>query len=363
MIESEDLLFHYTSEKTALLYILNTRKIRFGKLQNTNDPKESLNCIPEIDIDYGFMHGRFINISTLKARDLKFATEDIELEKMHEKYGVICFTSDKKSNHIFDRGFAKPRMWAQYGEMHAGACIVIDKKEFDKEFNKIKSFKKSRRVTYNLNEKNKSFILELEKKDIVNNKVNEKYQKLYNEKISNILFNKSIDWKEENEYRYLIEMGDNPYIDISKSLKGIIFSYKHNNSMDKYLIERANKENIELFKLSWINGIPTIINLLLLSENNKLISLYEKLTEIIIDKVPNKDEKGNIFNLITDQKNKEYLNVEKIIEIVKSYYNNLYSDSQNIESTRILIHKLEETIKEMNNKTYNETVDLNYSGE
>ena len=108
---SESFVYHYTKRETALEKILPTGKIMLNVLEKTNDPREYL--------DWGITG---VNGS----EDMKPFWQALALvnENRKRKTKVLCMTRDDYQKHtrfrLMRRGFARSRMWAQYGEGHKG---------------------------------------------------------------------------------------------------------------------------------------------------------------------------------------------------------------------------------------------------
>lgn len=115
-------LYHFTSiEKAAL--ILDSKSLKFSKITSTND---TLEAKPKMS---------YKNISSNE--NLKKIFD--EINKINRKYiQLLCFSKDnkieKKSNSQITslsdysgRGFALPRMWAQYAHNNDGVCFVFNK--------------------------------------------------------------------------------------------------------------------------------------------------------------------------------------------------------------------------------------------
>ena len=120
---SDEFLFHYTSVERAAAIAL-TGSIVLSPLNVLNDPRESqeggtirvaygLGPRPLDDADLVGQHDRIV-------RDLRASIR------------VACFTRDSRGRPGFAedadaRGFARPRMWAQYADASRGCCIAFDR--------------------------------------------------------------------------------------------------------------------------------------------------------------------------------------------------------------------------------------------
>jgi hypothetical protein len=112
-------IYHYSPFAKV---ILNNRTLKFGMYTKTNDPKESKDWMFEVGSNEGVDVGCY-NMDELGSwfsRELKAKTR------------LACFAMDAEpltGTHfidIFNRGFCKPKMWAQYADRHRGVCLVFD---------------------------------------------------------------------------------------------------------------------------------------------------------------------------------------------------------------------------------------------
>lgn len=123
--DPDEYLYHYTTFETAIK-ILYSDKFRFSPLSKTNDTTEQ-----KLRIRYAFevQEEQRENISIFEKYWLNWTTNS----------KLLCFSQDRskslsgKFNNRFDvsgRGFALPRMWAQYAGKNSGVCFVVRKKPF-----------------------------------------------------------------------------------------------------------------------------------------------------------------------------------------------------------------------------------------
>lgn len=223
-------MYHYTSVDTLIKYILPQKRLRFSRLDATNDPEErkwhictGLNDAGVGDAEYLEFFKNAAYISCLIALNAR----------------VLCFSQDNDEDEIecmgrpyTGKGFARPRMWAQYAENHTGVCLVFDKKKVVDAFNEANknvlhyADDVSYEALWNLLEQapdaqrlNTSDIGKTAK-EIAREKI-EKYNKIY-------FFSKHKDWKEEHEFRLVAkpEVEQDIFLDIDGLMCGIILGDK-----------------------------------------------------------------------------------------------------------------------------------------
>ena len=234
-------LYHYTSFEAAIR-ILYGNTLLFGKLSNANDITES-----KIRISY---ENSADTPNKQYYKECKTITDYLIGEK--DGFQILCFSMDtcvkerKKSNYLqnimgneayYDvsgRGFALPRMWAQYANDHKGLCLIFNKDTLIEKVKSERSFFKAGPVKY---------------KDILSTyhikekQVNSLFNKIKNESNGNLpyltamkntdflnynFFEKSSDWSNEQEYRIIIytnsrESERQQISNISDAIEGIVY--------------------------------------------------------------------------------------------------------------------------------------------
>lgn len=241
-------LYHYTSFEIFKKYILPEKRLRFSRFGKSRDPYEFM---PH-DFIYEFYPYWEEDYSS-KAR-LGIKNKLMELEKYWKNSQFLSFVMDNPNSR---KGSMKPRMWEQYGNKHKGVCLVFSFTQLMEDFSKLSySRKYHQKIVYKKNLcpfhslRNPNELL----KEISSpNYLDTKFRKYF--------FAKDKDYSQENEYRFLL-MGntpDNHYLDISKSLTGIIFGANIPiTTNDSYVqfIKRIFPE-IEIQSTDWINGVAT----------------------------------------------------------------------------------------------------------
>ncbi|MBM4055883.1 MAG: DUF2971 domain-containing protein [Planctomycetes bacterium] len=119
--ESERLIYHYTNGITAIDKILSKGKLRLGPMMNTNDPRENRN--------WSFVAEG--NANTQHSDEAFFQVQNALNSAFKRESKVASFSMDDHENalalpkEIFYRGYARSRMWSQYGNQHKGICLVF----------------------------------------------------------------------------------------------------------------------------------------------------------------------------------------------------------------------------------------------
>ena len=173
-------LFHYTSFASALK-IISSQRLIFGDFNNMNDISESRREI----------------------------FDDVAIAELN-RYKSISFTKDKREK----RGFEIDSLWGYYAEKGNGACLVFDKSKLILQLKGKKEFHRYGQIQYTKNFTNAVFF-----EDGVES-VNKQIERRYRD----IFFTKSMDWRMENEYRFLIrsEQDNNDFLEYEDALIAVI---------------------------------------------------------------------------------------------------------------------------------------------
>lgn len=268
--DSTKYLYHYTGIEKAIK-ILYSNKLRFSEIQKTNDTAES-----KIRIVYKNNNGQIMDKNNGKVQ----IVSDY-FKQYHDIVRLLCFSMDQTlssknykeavnchPNHKLDqyydvsgRGFALPRMWAQYATDNSGVCFIINKELFEEQLQKQVQIYTSRKVVY------KSFFTHFtigeDKLDSIYEKVkmvtngslplisliqnDEDFQK-YN------FFVKLKDWENEHEYRYIAVIEEKkPPLEIGnlqKYLAGVVIGEKIDPAFET-VIKKLVFDNCSVKKISF----------------------------------------------------------------------------------------------------------------
>ena len=148
--DSVDALFHYTKLPIAVEKILFDRKLRLSLTKNTNDPRE---------YSYRYFYATGSRMPPGFQHLYTQALDELD-RLLHSEGRILCFCSNKRPTIMSDRshaqedpmavptGWAKPRMWAQYGLNHTGVCLVFSKEELERQLSHIADFNRFDFVRY-----------------------------------------------------------------------------------------------------------------------------------------------------------------------------------------------------------------------
>lgn len=161
-------------------------------------------------------------------------------------------------------GFFKPRMWAQYGENHRGICIVVSRDALANSIkNEYKNFGFYRgEIKYNdsFMKTRKAYHVDITDQgsmDFRSYFIKEHLIKFREE----LFFTKTSDWRDENEYRFLL-LTDNEkseyFVDIRNSIRAIFVGIDFPKVYMETVRRLAKKFDADVFELEINDGIPRV---------------------------------------------------------------------------------------------------------
>jgi hypothetical protein len=113
-------LFHYTRAEVAFEGILGTG-LRFSSLNAMSDPLEATN--------WTFAWSGRSGVSGGRLDDTPARMRDVAKQQLK----IVCMTYDDPGDQLADpwgwvyRGYARPRLWQEYADDHAGVCLAFRK--------------------------------------------------------------------------------------------------------------------------------------------------------------------------------------------------------------------------------------------
>ena len=119
--EHGQFVYHYTTSNAAFEHILPSGQLRMNSLRRLRDPVENKDWV----------QGLFTSVS--------WRPEDVDrfraaTDRVLDDTEIVSFTLDAPvvgGSPEYSRGWARPRMWEQYAEDHAGTCLMFDRKRLD----------------------------------------------------------------------------------------------------------------------------------------------------------------------------------------------------------------------------------------
>jgi hypothetical protein len=252
-IPDNNLLYHFTKLDTALRYVIPCNRLQFSKLSSMDDPFETEYLVGAVSLDEHFrMH----------------SSNQTELNDLRSKTPIKCFCQDRlydtsmQSPFPFCKGWAKSRMWSQYGDYHTGACLVFDRQELLAAIKQDRNINNDDPLAGPVKYDDKEFYTlidtlgeELKKATDMPRFIRDNQYKL--------LFLKNSDYRDEDEFRfalpgYLNDLGMECLVDYKLALKACLLGYKYDSHYDPIIKYLSSQREIPFFRLEWFQGTPNI---------------------------------------------------------------------------------------------------------
>jgi hypothetical protein len=264
-----DHVYHYTS-MMSLRPILDDMTLRLSPLSRTNDP-----C--EFNEWYATLFFSSLHDGPLEVASdvLDQALEDID-RLLRRNVCVGCFTQDRlprqeaPQDALFHMGWARARMWDQYGDKHRGAVLAFDPvllcESVEQECARlgINCERSQGEVFYFDQPRNLGVAMDAIWRDGVDAVV--EGMRTAHHKPDSLYYRKNYDWASEEEYRITVvrsnplpEELDTPLlIPIKEALQAIVLGEQLHDPDESRISERGAELNVPVFKNLWIDGVPII---------------------------------------------------------------------------------------------------------
>jgi len=264
-IDTDDAIFHYTKASTALENILFNKQFKPSIFRDTNDPEE-----------YGFKMFGAVGWSLpehffeLLQKAHPFVDKIIRFQ-----FRVMCFCSNLQPSILLDTnktvidkyadrlGWAKARMWSQYGENHFGICLVFSRRLLEEYIDSVMSNKmyfNCRFVQYSQKKRN---LMSIEGNRLLDMGIEKYAMQFVLTNIIDLFFIKYIDYRDESEYRAVIydPGGDMEYIPIIDYVKGVVVGDRTPKVYYPLIQFLCKRLNIECKQIYWERGVPHLAQL------------------------------------------------------------------------------------------------------
>lgn len=262
-VEPNKYLYHYTTYSTALR-ILYYHTLRLSSLSGTNDAFEQrpkLKCTTN-DIEFRRLYLKAKKLFSRHQENIKLLclSRDPDYNEVREQYSKMqrFLSHDQVLENVNGRGFALPRMWAQYAGNNTWVCLIFEKAGLEQVIGKNQIEVTHKPVTYidyyiplEITDSDKQIIKQIlcdtDQATILSFiKKNSKFVDYH-------YFSKLKDWDSEHEYRYIsfqTSKENESYIEISgiqNCLCGVVLGER---------INEVEKRTIQLLLAHQAKKIP-----------------------------------------------------------------------------------------------------------
>jgi hypothetical protein len=245
-------LFHYTSLGAAIERILPSEQFRLSRLSEMRDPRES---------QVWPVAASFYGDGPAGAEPL-FWDINRRVNAVKDTCRVMSLTQDdltRDAGERWGRGFARPRLWEQYAEVHRGVCLCFDR-------NTLAAIASSRLtqlgrlehgpVTYRDRPAPLTVLLDAATAD----NAEALAQDVLDKSFSEVFFQKATDWESEHEYRFVLRTSveEDTFLPLHPSLRHVILGWRTPAPYLPSLKALCEPFGIQIWRLTWWDGRPVI---------------------------------------------------------------------------------------------------------
>lgn len=260
-VDPESYVYHYTTRDTAICRILYSSELRIGPFELTNDPREYKDW--EFDLTWS---------GDLEPPDIEKHASIKRTATTRARSGIklLCMTSDDRRAlerdplDTFARGFARPRMWAQYAENHLGVCLIFDREVLHQAIDSQAGFHSAiyrGSVRYSDHEAVRSGAFSLDYESIVREGLESTLTEHLHRHHQLLFFCKATDWSAEIEYRWLLSSltTEPEFIEFGDSLVGVVVGASFQEAYEPSIRGLCAQRGAYFARLYWRNGHPGLI--------------------------------------------------------------------------------------------------------
>lgn len=254
----EAYFYHYT-RFDRLQQILAGGQLRMGPYSSTNDPRETKSWYPSLTVPN--------DGSALSHDEFMHLLADID-GRLRGRTKVLCLTRDARPKDELDsvfqfrRGYARARMWDQYGDRHAGACLVFDRSRLHSAVVAAAAPAVPRfgNVRYENRPVGPVGGFNFDFARLRENGVEAEADAFLQEHAGELFFRKNTDWESELEFRYVVvDDRRELFVPIQKCLVAVVLGDAHTPDHLEAIRQHPVVANGEVVVAvcRWHNGAPT----------------------------------------------------------------------------------------------------------
>ncbi len=251
---------HYTSMATLIEYILKDMQIRFGLLSEMNDPRDAKQRALVVGWKGKPPHPEILH-------ELVDIFEEIIGSRA---YAFSCSLDSGLAldatiagypPNVAGRGFALGQMWAHYGALHRGVCLLLEKSSLLKAIeNNAPSGSRCFTKKIEYSELPRGFVEACDFDYTSSSKLEVSLLEHIEQHADFLFFKKSTSWREEREFRAVVITNgaeQEVVVPIKEVLRGVVLGADLPSIYDS-LIKKLLPPNASLARLTWDHGIPIL---------------------------------------------------------------------------------------------------------
>jgi hypothetical protein len=191
-------------------------------------------------------------------------------ERLRSSCRLACFTDDRPeplSSHAwYGNGPLRARMWAQYGDNHAGVCLCFHRARLLEATIRLATARSLQLfqgpVTYRdgLPLPSETTATELLRSRLEQDAASY-IEELLDQHVHEFFFVKNWDWASETEYRILVrgDTREHEFLDIADALEAIVLGPRFPPAEELTIIELCKRLDIPAHRLHWRNGRASVL--------------------------------------------------------------------------------------------------------
>jgi len=251
-INNQDTVYHYTKIGNAVGHILYDRRLKFSKGINTNDPREYRNWDLEAHLDGDYSYEDF-------RRNCLEAEKSFGETKAHYKYACFCLNDFTRQTQTRLPGYARLRMWAQYGENFYGVCIAFSDQCLKERLGgNVILYAKP--VLYDGDlEHNDTILSDADANKFIckTKDAKDEWADCYiRDHVDQLFFSKHEDYRDEREFRIVVHDPEDiiEYVDVSGCIKAVILGDRTKAAYHEIVKDLCRKMNAVCKQAVWQRG-------------------------------------------------------------------------------------------------------------
>ena len=255
--ENGHLVYHYTTRGAAFEHILPTKSLRLSSLATMRDPLENKERAEALFAPISWPPADVEKLRALE-RDAIRNTKILSL--------TVDRPLDPGVSEPHAWGYARPRMWEQYSENHAGVCLVFDREHLHR--CALQSLEPINRTAFgeviysdlplagypNARSLNATSLTVAGDGDTARG-----YRDHLERNAEELFFRKVEDWSSERELRYLLLDDNGVAVAVPfERIRAVILGERFPSWQLPGAAAACSEVGAELLKMEWA-GVPTLI--------------------------------------------------------------------------------------------------------
>lgn len=189
-----------------------------------------------------------------------------EAQQLKQRIKVLCLTGDSdlpfEKVGAFARGYARPRMWQQYGDDHRGACLLLSRHLLTGAMaEKVRTAKVGLQGPVKYTDTalhNPRGVSSLSRWDrhcdqrvAVEQHVKSNWQHYF--------FTKLVDWRSEYEHRLVLlgEAGTAEFLDCGRAITAVVLGHDFPREEKSDATAACAAAGVSLWQITWDGGYPS----------------------------------------------------------------------------------------------------------